>query len=86
MFPAVQNMGDHSSFKNMSFTDDALLWVELCSLKKDMLKSSEGDLILGERVIAKNNQIKTSSLGQALIQYNGCPYQEGKFGCRDKHA
>jgi len=48
--------------------------------------TSEGDLILGERVIAKNNQIKKSSLGQALIQYNGCPYQKGKFSCRDKHA
>lgn len=47
---------------------------------------TEGDLILGERVIAKNNQIKTSSLGQALIRYDGSPYQEGKFGCRDKYA
>ena len=33
----------------------------------------------------RSNQVKTSSLGWALIQYDWCPYKKVKFEHRDRH-
>jgi hypothetical protein len=40
--------------------------------------------LFGNRVSA-DDQVKMRSLGWALIQYDWYPYEEGKFGHRDRH-